>query len=146
MRKTIATLVAALGLLVAATGASAAIPVDTGLIYGKTTPSHSFQLAATRTTTAYAIGVWTSSWTSITTKLPITYSGYVDCIHNANDHSFGGTLFANRYVSDATYLWFGSRATAGPWFGWDTCSIAVNFYAQNLGNDDSLYAWLVSHE
>lgn len=139
MRKTIATLVAALGLLVAATGASAAVIVAQG-----TTPLGAKPVAlsfnSTNTTTAYAIGVWTSSETLV----PITVSGNVDCVHNANDRLFSGTLFASSTYSDAAYLWFGSRAIAGPWLGWDTCSIHVNVNAPR--NDLRMSAWLASHQ
>lgn len=139
MRKTIVTLVAALGLLVAATSASAAIIVAQG-----TTPpgANSLSLNSTNTTTAYALGVWTSSETLV----PIAISGNVDCVHNGNDRFFSGTLFASRTVSDAAFLWVGSRAIAGPWFGWDTCSIHVNLNAPGLGNDNRMIAWLASHQ
>ena len=140
MRKTIVTLVAALGLLVAATSASAALVViNAGPVNG-TNPNLSIN--STNTTTAYALGVWTSS----TTLVPIAISGNVDCVHNANDRVFSDTLFASRTQADAVYLWFGSRAIAGPWFGWDTCSIHVNLNAPGLDNDDTMLAWLASHQ
>jgi hypothetical protein len=139
VRKTIVTLVAALGLLVAATSASAAV-----IVAEQTTPpgANSLSLNSTNTTTAYALGVWTSS----PTLLPIAISGNVDCAHNANDRVFSGTLFASRTLSDAAYLWFGSRAIAGPWLGWDTCSIHVNVNAPGLSSDDTMIAWLASHQ
>ena len=94
------------------------------------------------TTTAFAFGVWNSHLTPI----PTTYSANVDCAHNANDRFVPPTpVLAGRTVSPAAYLWFGSRGIAGPWFGWDTCSISVLISAP-LDNDDSMIAWLVSHE
>lgn len=139
MRKTIVTLVAALGLLVAATSAPAAV-----IVAGGTTPpkAKSLFFNSTNTTTAYALGVWTSS----PTLVPISISGNVDCVHNGNDRLFSGTLFASRTFSDAAFLWFGSRSIAGPWFGWDTCSIHVNINAPSLSNDDTMIAWLASHQ
>jgi hypothetical protein len=141
VRKTIVTLAAAVGLLAAATGASAAVLVEQATIYGGSTPGHTIQLDGTRTTTAYAFGVWTSHLT----PLPITYTANIDCVHNANDRVVSGVLSAGRFVSDAAYLWFGSPAVAGPWRGWDTCSIALLVSAP-LENDDSMIAWLVSHQ
>jgi hypothetical protein len=141
VRKTIVTLVAALGLLVAVTSASAAVLVEQGTIYG-TTPGRSIQLDGTNTTTAYAFGVWTSH----VSPLQIQYQATINCVHNANDRVVSGVLLASRTVSDAAFLWFGSRAIAGPWFGWDTCSIAVNISAPGLDNDDSMISWLVSHQ
>lgn len=140
MRKTIVTLAAALGLLVAATGASAAVVVQQKTIAGGTS-GNTIQLTATRTTTAYAFGVWTSHLT----PLPVTYSANIDCRHNANDRFVSGAVGAGRFDDGAAFLWFGSRAIAGPWFGWDTCSISVLITAP-LSNDDSMIAWLASHE
>jgi hypothetical protein len=139
VRKTIVTLVAALGLLVAVTSASAAVIVGQGTTAPGTT---SLSFNSTNTTTAYALGVWTSS----TTLVPIAISGNVDCVHNANDRVFSGTLFASRTLSDAAFLWFGSRGIAGPWLGWDTCSIHVNVNAPSLGSDNRMIAWLASHQ
>jgi hypothetical protein len=140
VRKTLVTLAAGLGLLVAATGASAAVLVDQDTIGGQS--GNTIQLTATRTTTAYAFGVWNSHLTPI----PVTYSANIDCAHNANDRFVPPTTVpAGRTLSPAAFLWFGSRAIAGPWFGWDTCSISVLISAP-LDNDDSMIAWLVSHE
>jgi hypothetical protein len=127
-------------LLVAATGASAAVIVASGgPVYGA---NPSISLNATNTTTAYALGVWPSS----PTRVPIAISGNVDCVHNGNDRVFSTTLFASRTHSDAAYLWFASRGIAGPWFGWDTCSIHVNVNAPGLGSDNAMLAWLASHQ
>lgn len=141
MRKTIVTLAAALGLLAATTGASAAVLVQQATIYGATTPGRTIQLGGTRTTTAYAFGVWTSN----PSPLPVTYTANIDCAHNANDRVVNGVLSAGQFVSQAAYLWFGSPLVAGPWRGWDTCSIALLVSAP-LDPDDSMIAWLVSHQ
>ncbi len=147
MRKTIVTLVAALGLLVAVTGASGAVVVAQG-----TTPfgSNSLSFNATNTTTAYALGVWTSNgWPNpFAPAIPITVSGNVDCVHPWNDRVFSGTLTTSWAKSDAAYLWIGNRAIAGPWLGWDTCSIHVNISALGLdvAHEEQMMAWLVSHQ
>lgn len=146
VRKTIVTLVAALGLLVATTGASGAVLVAQGTTALGT---NSLSFNATNTTTAYALGVWTSNWTGVYgDRTPVSISGNVDCVHPWNDRFFSWTLFTNRYVSDAVYLWIGNRAIAGPWLGWDTCSIHVNINAGSgfEPNNDRMIAWLVSHQ
>ena len=140
MRKTLVTLAAVLGLLVVATGASAAVLVQQKTIAGGTS-GNTIQLTGTRTTTAYAFGVWTSNLN----PLPVTYQANIDCVHNANDRFESGVLAAGRFVSGAAWLWTGSPLVAGPWRGWDTCSISV-LVSSPLDNDDSMIAWLVSHE
>jgi hypothetical protein len=141
VRKTIVTLAAALGLLVAATGASAAVLVEQETIYGGAASGNTIRLQGVRTTTAFAFGVWTSHLNT----LPVTYSANIDCQNNANDRVVNGAVSASRTVSGAAYLWFGSPLVANPWRGWDRCAISVLITAP-LSNDDSMIAWLVSHE
>jgi hypothetical protein len=93
-------------------------------------------------TTAFAVGVWGS----LEVAAPVTVNYQINCAHAINDRAGSTTLTAGRFFSDATYLWIGSPAVAGPWFGWDTCSATVTLSQAGNGLEDhSLVAWLASH-
>jgi hypothetical protein len=93
-------------------------------------------------TTAFAIGVWSSL--PVATQVTVSYS--INCAHNINDVSGSTVLTAGSTVSTATYLWFGSKTVAGPWYGWDVCSASVTFSQPGgQGVDHSLVGWLASH-
>lgn len=92
-------------------------------------------------TTAYAVGVWSSTETP--TPVHITYT--IACTHPANNKYGSFDLLAGRYVSDAAYLWAGSPNIAGPFYGWDTCDATVGLTQTAGGNDFTLIGWLNSH-
>jgi hypothetical protein len=91
-------------------------------------------------TTAFAVGVWSS----LEVAAPVTGEYSVTCANPANNRSGPISLIAGRFVSDAQYIWVGSPAVASPWYGWDTCSVAVTL-RQGGAEDHSLIAWLASH-
>lgn len=93
-------------------------------------------------TTAFAIGVWGS----LEVASPVTVTYAINCAHAANDRAGQLTLTAGRFFSDAAYVWIGSPAVAGPWFGWDVCSATVTLSQAGNGLEDhSLVAWMNSH-
>lgn len=93
------------------------------------------------TTTAYAVGVWSSTETP--TPVHVTYA--ITCAHPANNKYGSFDLLAGRYTSDAAYLWAGSPNIAGPWLGWDSCDATVGLTQTAGGNDFTLIGWLASH-
>ena len=91
-------------------------------------------------TTAFAVGVWSSL--EVAAPVQVQYS--TTCEHPANNSSGLLTLLAGRFVSDSAYVWVGSKAIAGPWYGWDVCSTVVTL-RQPGDTDHTLVAWLNSH-
>lgn len=143
MRKAIA-LLATLATLTTASVAGAGIVDQASTTVGNNdTATVTLSAAAELSpTTAFAIGVWSS----LEIAAPVTGTYQINCANPTNDRSGSLTLTAGRFVSDAAYLWTGSRAVAGPWFGWDVCSATVTLsQAGNSLQDHSLVAWLNSH-
>lgn len=143
MRKLIALLAATVALATA--GVAGAGIVD----QGQTTVGNNDTATVTLVspaelspTTAFAVGVWGS----LEVAAPVSVSYSINCAHAINDRSGSLTLTAGRFFSDAAYLWIGSPAVAGPWFGWDVCSATVTLSQAGNGLEDhSLVAWLNSH-
>lgn len=96
-------------------------------------------LSATRLSTAFVIGYWPHPNAAST---PVQASWSVACQNPGNSRSGTVTLTSG---SRSAVIWTGSRSIASPWFGWDTCSVAVTLRAK-LPNDSAFVAWLVSHD
>ena len=140
MRKTVLVLAAA------ATALALAAPSSAGIFVQRTDEARAGEAAVvtfniTRTTTAFALGVWGSPEGA----RPVTVTYSVDCLNPLNDRAQTFQLVAGRFLADAAFLWIGNRSVGTPWHGWDTCNLSA-IVSQTAATDHSLIAWIVSHD
>lgn len=139
MKVKLTILLAALTASLTLAGTATAAVVDEGGSEGNTP---GFTLAATRTTTAFAVGTWTYS------PGPVTVEWFTNCGFPQNDRN--GQVVLNS--GQSVVVFEASRQVGAPFAGWDTCSITA-FYTADFGeNQDgtlvhsAVTGWLVSHQ
>lgn len=95
------------------------------------------------TTTAFAVGVWSSS--PALRQVFVQYT--IRCVNPENSRTGEVTLYAGHGEADAQLIWAGAKTVAGPWYGWGSCLASVTLTQfGGFGQDHGLVAWLVSHD
>lgn len=143
MRKLVAVLATVGALALAGVAAGGVVDQQETTVGDNDAATVTLTTPVLNTTTAFAVGVWSSS----PALRPVLVQYTIRCVNPENSRTGGLTMYAGHGEADAQLIWAAAKSVAGPWYGWDSCLASVTLtQLGGFGQDHSLVAWLVSHD